>query len=48
MRVPHLACLLLLALCWTAQARAERVKLLTFEGDRATPLRWRVAQVLRR
>lgn len=48
MRWQRLACLLVLALSWTAQAHAERVKLLTFEGDRATPLRWRVAQVLRR
>jgi len=47
-RWQRLAWLLVLALSWSPEARAERVKLLTFEGDRATPIRWRVAQVLRR
>jgi hypothetical protein len=41
--------LVLLSLLWAVEASAgSRVSLLSFEGDRARPIRWRVAQVLRR
>lgn len=39
-----LGCVLLLA----SEAAAERISLLGFEGDSATALRWRVAQILKR
>jgi hypothetical protein len=42
------SCALGLVLLFASEASAARVSLLGFEGDSATPLRWRVAQILKR
>jgi len=49
MRVQAGVCVLGALLLMASEAAAgSRVALLGFEGDRATPLRWRVAQILKR
>jgi hypothetical protein len=42
------SCALGIVLSLASEASAARVSLLGFEGDSATPLRWRVAQILKR
>jgi hypothetical protein len=48
-RAPKKTCLLAAALLWASATLAgSRVTLLPFDGDSAKPLRWRVAQLLKR
>jgi hypothetical protein len=47
-RRAHAACLLGALLLFASEADASRVSLLSFEGDSAKALRWRVAAILKR